>query len=277
MDEEERDLRSRNEVSSQVDQKAVEKLSVVVDGSAGETVVVAVETEEKACHSGEHEDCELGSTNRVEQGTIESSINSGVELVVDSSVVINPSEAPLMTGDNRTSNAKVDEVGLSKMLVEESKRKMVEGEKQSCVIDVSCGSAKNCGDKRDVERVCRICHLSSDQSPDRRTATTCIADLIPLGCGCKDDLGIAHYQCAEAWFMLKGNRMCEICGETARSITGVGDIRFMEEWNERFVRSGSISSERGRGCWRGQPFCNFLMACLVVAFVLPWFFRVNMF
>lgn len=71
--------------------------------------------------------------------------------------------------------------------------------------------------------------------------------------------------------------MCEICGQTAKSITGVGDIRFMEEWNERFVRSGSISDERRRGCWRGQPFCNFLMACLVVAFVLPWFFRVNMF
>uniref|UniRef100_A0A2P2PXU3 RING-CH-type domain-containing protein n=1 Tax=Rhizophora mucronata TaxID=61149 RepID=A0A2P2PXU3_RHIMU len=30
-------------------------------------------------------------------------------------------------------------------------------------------------------------------------------DLIQLGCGCKDDLGIAHAHCAEAWFKLKGN------------------------------------------------------------------------
>lgn len=73
-------------------------------------------------------------------------------------------------------------------------------------------------------------------------------------------------------------RMCEICGETAKNVTGLGDNRFLEEWNERrFSGLGTNTSERNVGCWRGQPFCNFLMACLVIAFVLPWFFRVNMF
>ena len=73
-------------------------------------------------------------------------------------------------------------------------------------------------------------------------------------------------------------RLCEICGETAKNITGIGDNGFMEEWNERrYTVGNSNSSDRGGGCWRGQPFCNFLMACLVIAFVLPWFFRVNMF
>jgi hypothetical protein len=79
-------------------------------------------------------------------------------------------------------------------------------------------------------------------------------------------------------FFLYPCRLCEICGQTAKNITGVGGNRFVEEWNERrFTGGSSNSSNRGRGCWRGQPFCNFLMACLVIAFVLPWFFRVNMF
>ncbi|KAJ6728454.1 hypothetical protein OIU74_006497 [Salix koriyanagi] len=45
-------------------------------------------------------------------------------------------------------------------------------------------------------------------------------DLIQLGCRCKHDLGFAHLYCAEAWFKLKGNRICEICGVTAVNITG---------------------------------------------------------
>ncbi|KAG9440109.1 hypothetical protein H6P81_020274 [Aristolochia fimbriata] len=75
------------------------------------------------------------------------------------------------------------------------------------------------------------------------------------------------------------NRFCEICGEAATNITDLGDQRFMEDWNERRIlgrETNSSSYERGR-CWRGQPFCNFLMACLVIAFILPWFFRINMF
>ncbi|GAA0185582.1 hypothetical protein LIER_32870 [Lithospermum erythrorhizon] len=69
-------------------------------------------------------------------------------------------------------------------------------------------------------------------------------------------------------------RICEICGEHANNITGAVDMRFMEEWNEN---RSIVDSERRRGCWQSQPLCNFLMACLMIAFVLPWFFRVNMF
>lgn len=57
------------------------------------------------------------------------------------------------------------------------------------------------------------------------------------------------------------------------NITGIGDDRFLER---RFISSGGHSSERNGGCLRGQTFCNFLMACLVIAFVLPWFLRVDM-
>ena len=74
------------------------------------------------------------------------------------------------------------------------------------------------------------------------------------------------------------DRLCEICSETATNVSGVSNYEFMEKWNERrFMEDGGNSSRRFGGCSPGQPFCNFLMACLVIAFVLSWFFRVNVF
>ncbi|XP_015580066.1 uncharacterized protein LOC8273468 isoform X2 [Ricinus communis] len=51
-----------------------------------------------------------------------------------------------------------------------------------------------------VERICRICHL------DLETNTHESGIPFQLGCSCKDDLGAAHKQCAEAWFKIKGNK-----------------------------------------------------------------------
>lgn len=163
---------------------------------------------------------------------------------------------------------------VSKVLEDEVKVKGLEDDMHSlCVIDVRAGESS------ELEWVCRICHLTSDQSLETTNSTSCNEkELIQLGCGCKDELGVAHSYCAEAWFKLKGNRLCEICGETAKNITGIADNRFMDEWNIRMLNGYGIqSSEGSRGCWRGQTFCNFLLACLVIAFVLPWFFRINMF
>lgn len=69
-------------------------------------------------------------------------------------------------------------------------------------INIEVGS--NCNEMSaellDAEKdTCRICHLSSEQLP----MTT---SLIQLGCACKDELGISHRHCAEAWFRSKGNR-----------------------------------------------------------------------
>ncbi|KAE8715705.1 hypothetical protein F3Y22_tig00110160pilonHSYRG00172 [Hibiscus syriacus] len=51
-----------------------------------------------------------------------------------------------------------------------------------------------------VERNCRICHLSLDTSNQE-------CDLpIELRCCCKDDLVAAHKQCVWAWFKIKGNK-----------------------------------------------------------------------
>ncbi|PIN04170.1 hypothetical protein CDL12_23303 [Handroanthus impetiginosus] len=142
-----------------------------------------------------------------------------------------------------------------------------EDKSSSCVIDINCNDFVG-----ENPRVCRICHLNDKESGKSSV------ELKELGCGCKGELGVAHSHCAEAWFRVRGNRLCEICGETARNVTGVGDDAFMEEWNEsRSGVSGISSSDGSRRCLRGQPLCNFLMALLVIAFVLPWFFRVNMF
>lgn len=225
MDEKENDLRSNHQVLGGVD-KMMTETSTNVDESVGETVI-ETNRDEGACLGGESKDleaigCELGSnkasvegpgkmmessgevSGRGEQGANEDSINSDDGVVFETVVLINPAEAPLVGEDHRVFSAKVAELESTKVPVEVSKKMVSEAEKQSCVININCG----CGDRLDGERICRICHLSSDQSPDRTTATTVnyTVDLIHLGCGCKDELGIAHGHCAEAWFKLKGNR-----------------------------------------------------------------------
>ncbi|CAI8618672.1 unnamed protein product [Vicia faba] len=200
-------------------------------------------------------------------------------VVIDSSTQVESGD-----GDSRKLEAKTNESRLNKLSIKATKG-VSETDKNSCVIDVNCGSGKDFSENLDGETICRICHLASGQ-PLEETAvgTPNSADdktgLIMLGCACKSELGIAHSHCAEAWFKIKGNRLCEICGETAKNVPDVINNGFMEEWCESgFIDSGSTSnSPRGLvGCWRGQPFCNFLMACLVIGFVLPWFFRVKMF
>lgn len=158
----------------------------------------------------------------------------------------------------------------------EVKRKDLKKESFSSVIDVKYGI----GDGKlgenlivdDFEKVCRICHLDTYESGKK------FVDLIEIGCGCKGELGFVHSHCAETWFKLKGNRLCEICREIAKNVTGVSDNRFIEEWNEaRYIAGGTGSAGRDRGYCRGQPFCNLLIACLIIVFLLPWFCRINLF
>ncbi|KAL2340985.1 hypothetical protein Fmac_008925 [Flemingia macrophylla] len=217
----------------------------------------------------------------VDQGTIYNSNHSVNREAMETMVVIESAQTEYVDEDNRKLEAKVNESGLS-LDSTRAPEGVSETDKNSCVIDIQCSSRKNSYENSEGEKICRICHLASVQPSDETTVgTTSIAitaDLIQLGCACKYELGVAHVHCAEAWFRLKGNRLCEICGETANNVSGVTDYGFMEKWNERrFMDNNGNTSSRFGGCWRGQPFCNFLMACLVIAFVLPWFFRVNVF
>ncbi|XP_058737008.1 uncharacterized protein LOC131609344 [Vicia villosa] len=131
-----------------------------------------------------------------------------------------------------------------------------------------CSSHKGFSENSQGERICRICHLAFGPASDAaiiESVSATSGDFIQLGCVCKDELGIAHVYCAEVWFKLKGNRLCEICGETAKNVSGVTTNGVMEEWNDRrFMDNSGNSSRRFGGCWRAQPYCNFLMACLPI-------------
>ncbi|KAK8936171.1 hypothetical protein KSP39_PZI013760 [Platanthera zijinensis] len=128
-----------------------------------------------------------------------------------------------------------------------------------------------CVQETEGEKLCRICHLSSEMVGSMEEGW----ELIEIGCGCKGDLGIAHRRCAEAWFRVKGNRLCEICGLTAKNIVGKEYCGSVEVCREDRSRSGAANqSLYSRGAsWTGQRFCSFLVSFLVIAFVLQWYFR----
>ncbi|CAH2059464.1 unnamed protein product [Thlaspi arvense] len=117
----------------------------------------------------------------------------------------------------------------------------------------------------DEQRICRICHFGSDQSPDRVSGKSVSPELIQIGCKCKNELGLAHFHCAEAWFKLRGNSVCEICGCSAKNVP----VRLTEEeWNE--ARDITLDERRRRGS--GQSCCIFMVFLLSII-LLHWFFK----
>lgn len=139
------------------------------------------------------------------------------------------------------------------------------------VVDLEAGLAeivKASPDK--AERNCRICHLGLDSASAESGAG------IVLGCSCKDDLSRAHKQCAETWFKIRGNKICEICGSTACNVAGFCDAEFIEQWNESSnTASAQATATEPRRFWQGHRFLNFLLACMVFAFVISWLFHFN--
>ncbi|XP_073113406.1 uncharacterized protein [Elaeis guineensis] len=132
------------------------------------------------------------------------------------------------------------------------------------VINVGCcgggrSDVGSSGGAEKEEKICRVCQMSSD----------CVSqsgDLIQLGCRCRNDLGTAHRNCAELWFAMKGNRVCEICGVVARNVTGVGDSDFMLEWNDMPRTSYFHRSTK----WRYHHVCTCVAAILFVALTIHW-------
>ncbi|KAL2940419.1 E3 ubiquitin-protein ligase MARCH2 [Bienertia sinuspersici] len=123
-----------------------------------------------------------------------------------------------------------------------------------------------------VERDCRICHLSLDGSNPESGFP------IELGCSCKDDLAAAHKHCAEAWFKIRGNKTCEICGSTARNVVGVNEVELTDQWNDAndaTTNPAPPHPSETRHFWQGHRFLNFLLACMVFAFVISWLFHFN--
>lgn len=143
----------------------------------------------------------------VDQGASYSSNNLVNQEVLETVVVIDPE---YIGGDNGKLEAKGDQSGLSLVSMKAPNNGVSETSKNSCVINIKCSSRKGLCENSEGERICRICHLATGQPSDAAIDGTAnsakSADLIQLGCACKEELGIAHLHCAEAWFKLKGNR-----------------------------------------------------------------------
>lgn len=129
-------------------------------------------------------------------------------------------------------------------------------------VDLEVGQGSR---EHDEEGKCRVCHVVFEGA----SGTT---EAMQLGCNCKNDLSIAHRECAETWFKIRGNRICEICGATAQNIVGIEDTGFMEQWNDR--SAGTLAEPQAR-CWQSLSLCNFFLGCMVVTFILLWLFRVT--
>ncbi|KAI5003785.1 hypothetical protein ZWY2020_030945 [Hordeum vulgare] len=152
-------------------------------------------------------------------------------------------------------------------------------ERKSCVSDCSLDDVDlEAGPAAEITKAspdqdemnCRICHLGLESAAAESGAG------IVLGCSCKDDLSCAHKQCAETWFKIRGNKICEVCGSTACNVVGFGDAEFMEQWNESGNSAGpQAPANETRRFWQGHRFLNFLLACMVFAFVISWLFHFN--
>eukprot|EP00252_Welwitschia_mirabilis_P014517 TRINITY_DN31852_c0_g1_i1.p1 TRINITY_DN31852_c0_g1~~TRINITY_DN31852_c0_g1_i1.p1 ORF type:complete len:148 (+),score=25.21 TRINITY_DN31852_c0_g1_i1:339-782(+) len=120
------------------------------------------------------------------------------------------------------------------------------------------------GDEDLAEKECRVCHMTMgvDKNED-----------IELGCACKADLSVAHKQCAETWFKLKGNRTCEICGSIASNVhvVGIEEGEVVEQVTEGNTAADATTEQGNRR--NGQRLLNFLLACIIFAFVISWLCR----
>ncbi|KAK1354634.1 RING-CH-type domain-containing protein [Heracleum sosnowskyi] len=93
-----------------------------------------------------------------------------------------------------------------------------------------------------TERDCRICHLSLDEEPGKP---------FRIGCSCKNELASAHRLCAETWFRMKGNSICEICNSIAQNIIIIGvtesgqQISEANSFSTNAISPVSSNSERG--------------------------------
>ncbi|XP_078427931.1 uncharacterized protein LOC144700298 [Wolffia australiana] len=122
------------------------------------------------------------------------------------------------------------------------------------------------------DKDCRICHLSLVGGVQE------CGIAIELGCSCKDDLAAAHRQCAETWFKIKGNRICEVCGAVAKNVVGGGDSETAEQWQEgggAATPPPGPPAEPAQSFWQSHRLLNLLLACLVLALFVSWLFHFN--
>ncbi|KAK1415528.1 hypothetical protein QVD17_31311 [Tagetes erecta] len=168
-------------------------------------------------------------------------------------------------------------------LVPEEQEMVVEKMRVSSASELSVVDLETCEgslvDLLKVDRDCRICHLSLDVNVEEYGN----GFAVELGCCCKHDLAVAHKHCAETWFKIKGNRICEICGSIARNIGGADEAEPIDQWSEpndlipsrATVPGETMATLRSCSFWQGHRFLNFLLASMVFAFVISWLLHFN--
>ncbi|KAF3785295.1 hypothetical protein EJ110_NYTH27922 [Nymphaea thermarum] len=144
----------------------------------------------------------------------------------------------------------------------------------------------------DAGKKCRICHLSllevgggaGDGHGGAKYQEEEGGTAMELGCKCKNDLAFVHQHCAEAWFKIKGNNVCEICGSTATNMVAISEET--EVIANASVATDSTSApgpdpvpatpDDARPFWAGHKVLNFLLACMVFAFIVSWVFHFSL-
>lgn len=122
----------------------------------------------------------------------EISENQSDPVVPETVIEVRSGECECLDAEGGDSKAEGNALENPKEMAEELKVK-------APLADHSYSSGELNGEDPNNDKVCRICHLSSDRGPGT-------LDLIDLGCGCRGELGASHRHCAETWFKLKGNR-----------------------------------------------------------------------
>ncbi|XP_010517076.1 PREDICTED: E3 ubiquitin-protein ligase MARCH8 [Camelina sativa] len=143
-----------------------------------------------------------------------------------------------------------------------------EGDQSRKVSSVMSSSSEiDDGDDNDAtappEKDCRICHLGVETSG---------GGAIELGCSCKEDLAVAHRQCAETWFKIKGDKVCEICQSVARNVAGANEMVGSTTMEETELRN-SEDTGAVENRWQPQRVVNLVLACMVFGFFISWIFH----
>ncbi|WOG87430.1 hypothetical protein DCAR_0206655 [Daucus carota subsp. sativus] len=153
---------------------------------------------------------------------------------------------------------------------------------------------KRDGEERDEGgRECRICHL--DVMERDNGGGEMVEEegengggYIQLGCDCKGDLGAAHKRCAETWFKIRGNIICEICGAIALNVASEQMIEALnvsvEQTNLANYTDGPVTEVNaapevvsGSRFFDGRRLMNVLLVCMIVAFIISWLFHFHVF
>lgn len=93
-------------------------------------------------------------------------------------------------------------------------------------------------------------------------------------------LGKAQQPCTDPFVICYST--CEICGSIAHNVTGTYEADSTEQRNEPNEATTATAtaaivmpphSTEARNFWQGHRFLNFLLACMVFAFVISWLFH----